>query len=107
MGIGKYLWGCGGNGDSFMGMGWGCGKFYGDGVIFFLYFRCRQKDSIAMHWQVRGWHEDLHPSFWTIRDPLLCHMGGDVPVLVCACGLWNKNKLLATLHLEANYVEFT
>jgi len=59
-----------------------------------------------MHWQVRGWHEDLHPSFWTIRDPLLCHMGGDVPVLVCACGLWNKNKLLATLHLEANYVEF-
>ena len=35
MGVGKYLWGCGGNGDSFMGMGWGCGKFYGDGVIFF------------------------------------------------------------------------
>jgi len=33
MGMGDFLWGRDGDGENFMGTGWGWGKFYGDGAV--------------------------------------------------------------------------
>ena len=32
MGMGNFLWERGGDGENFMGTGWGWGRFYGDGA---------------------------------------------------------------------------
>ena len=60
-------------------------------------------DALASPWVAWG----PAPQFLDNPGSATVPHGWWCSVLVCACGLWNKNKLLATLHLEANYVEFT